>query len=90
MESTITRVSAPMASLDLTARCLGLNAVTRIHAKTAEPVRTHPLRMAITLVTANRVGQATIVNNSWIGVENRLAKMEPDAHKGERPMNATA
>ena len=90
MESTTTHAFVPMALLDPTARCLAPNAATRILAKTVEPVRTHLLLMVITLVIANRVGQATIANNSWIGAESHLAKTEPDAHKGEHPMNATA
>ena len=81
-----------MASLDLIVSCLDPNAATKIHVKMAEPVQIpHLLQMqAITLVIVNRVGQAIIANNLWIGAESHLAKMEPDAHKGEHPMNATA
>ena len=81
-----------MASLDLIVSCLDPNAVTKIHVKMAEPVQIpHLLQMlAITLVIVNQVGQAIIANNLWIGAENRLVKMEPDALKEEHLMNAIA
>ena len=90
MESTITLAFAPTDLLDLIATCLDLNAVTRIHAKTVEPVQIHLLLMDITLVIVNLVGLATIANSLWTGAKNRLVKTEPDAHKGEHPMNAIA
>ena len=88
--STTTLAFVPMASPDPIASCRDLSAGTKIPVKMEEPAAIRLLSMAISPVTANRVGRATIVSNWWIGVGSPPVKTEPGAHKEELLTSATA
>jgi hypothetical protein len=88
--STTTLAFVPMASPGPIASCRDLSAGTKIPVKMEEPAVIRLLSMAISPVTANLVGRATIVSNWWIGVGSPPVKTEPDAHKEELLTSATA